>query len=115
MGFDGYKYDAFLVDKEGAFGGDGFLIDAFLIREAPQISLITPASGGVNKKITIDGSGFGSAISKSQVIFSKNTEEIIIPNDDIVSWADDEIQCYVPEQIDITGDWDISIRIVSNE
>lgn len=80
----------------------------------PTISNISPSTGGVNKLVTINGSSFGAAISKSKVVFVNGTQEIWVPDDDITLWSDSQIKCYVPEYVNLLEAWDVKIYIVDN-
>jgi len=79
----------------------------------PNIVSISPNIGAVNKTVTISGSDFGLSISESKVVFSRGVREFIVPDADIISWSNTEIECYTPEIPEI-GNWKVTVRVVSN-
>jgi hypothetical protein len=112
VGFEGALLDAFLIDDSEASGADGLLEDSFLIDLGllPNLTGIVPGVGAVNKIIIINGTNFGVTQGSSKVIFQRGSYEY---EADIVSWADDQIECYAPEIPEI-GNWNVTVRVVSN-
>jgi len=81
---------------------------------ASEITSISPGVGGINKLVTIGGTGFGASRSHSKVVLQKDLVEIVIDDADVISWADDEIEFYVPEEIINIGNWSVKVRVVNN-
>ena len=106
-------WDIVVTNDEGR---SDTLVGGFEVEEVlgPFISNVTPNIGGVNKLITINGVNFGAAVSKSKIVFVNGIEEIMVPDDDIYSWSDSQIKCYVPEQANDLVGWDVKIYVVDN-
>jgi hypothetical protein len=68
------------------------VLNAYIVKSeaAPVISLLSPASGPVGKRVTINGSNFGGKQEGSSVKF--NATQVT----EYVSWSDTQIVAVVP-------------------
>jgi len=86
--------DISAVDGDTAWAVGGYTIlhttDGGYMGPAPVIHSLSPASGGGNDPVTIEGANFGSGQGRSTVIFGDRPASV-------ESWTDTEIVCRAPE------------------